>query len=93
LVPTDDGATAYFELSEGPRVSNIPGGGSDELDAAILDYLRANPGTPKGAIAARIHRQRDTVLNRVKALETAGRIAVLQGQGRTGRAELCEVCE
>jgi AAA domain len=92
LVPTAGGSTAYFEECERARGSLIPGGSADELDAAIVALLRQRPGTPKGAVAAEIHRQKADVLARLKALQAEGRIRVVPG-GSTGRAELCELCE
>lgn len=49
----------------------------DKLDAAILDFLRKNPGAPTNRIAAHIKRTARATLSRLKRLTHSGQILAI----------------
>jgi hypothetical protein len=86
LVPTEDSATAYFQPTEGPKACLVPDA-DDMLQAEILKFLRAHPGTKGAMVAEGIHKQKSLVLKALLDLKEAGQA----DYQLNGRAQLWRV--
>ena len=61
---------------------NATGDGPDELEAAVLDYVRQNPGLSTRKVASGVHRSRDVVTAALRRLDVTEQVA----RSRVGRA-------